>query len=804
MSEKFPNGPNDFQDGSIEKFDASKQALARPDAPIPIAYETVATQEAPELLTYWRVIQKRRWTIAAIFITLFSFVLIWTLKEQPIYEAKALLEIEKENPNILSVQQLFEIDTVSDAYLETQYKVLESESLAYRVISQLELHKIEEFNPPAPWWLPDGNRTEAAPPTFSVVAGNSDVKPGVLQQVLKKFQKNLSVEPVVYSRLVELRFESEKPDYAAKIVNTLAENYIQQNLEARWDASQKASEWLSQQLVGLKAKLESSEEELQSYAHNNGLLFLQNQQGIDENILNERLRQLQQELTDAEAARYEKEAMFRLLESGNYESLPGIIDSNLMQDLTLRLAELQREHAQLTSTFTSRYPLVQQLENQIKVLQTTINQEQAKAAERIRKDFQAANQRQEFLVQAFQKQQEQANTIAEKSVQYSILHREVETNKQMYDGLLQRLKEAGVSAGLKASNIRIVDIAIPPKDPIKPNLPLNFALGIFLGLTFGIAAAFLQEYLDNTLKTPEDVERFLEVPTLALIPSAASLLGRRGRNYGYGTYGRPRLPEKANENNTEAALSRTDTPTGWYRIDQLDPKQSTLLEAFSSLRTSILLSTADKPPRILLVTSAQPGEGKTTITLNLAISMAQLGQKVLLIDCDMRRPCLHKIFSQYSGAGLSSFLTGQAAWQSAAGPSGVPHLDFIGCGPIPPNPAELLSSDRMRNFLQEALGTYSFIIIDSPPLLHVTDGRILARLAEGTVLVIKGQATPRELARRAQLHCRDVGANVVGVILNNLDVRSSDYYYYYNRYNYKGGYGYGSDSSSKSDSTRDN
>lgn len=791
MGEEIQNSKREVPDGRIERYEPSPHMLARSEPAVPAAYETVETEEAPDLLAYWRVIQKRRWTILTIFFMLFTLVLLWTLKQKPIYGAKVLLEIEKENPGLATVQELFELDAVSDTYLQTQYKILGSESLARRVIDQLRLDKLAEFNPPQPWWSL-GEKKTAAAPTLVVGTSEPEQDPAAYQAVLQRFQDRLAVAPVKYSRLVVVHFESEDPALAAQATNTLAANYIEQNLEARWEASQKASEWLSQQLTGLKAKLEQSEEELQTYAHEHGLLFLQNQQGENENIVNQRLRQLQEQLTQAEADRYQKEALYQLLAQGNYASLPGIHDNTVMQTLTVQLAELQREHAQLTTTFTSQYPRVEQLENQIQEVQSVLEQERNKAAERIRKEYEAAKQREEFLRQAFQRQEEQANLIAEKSVQYSILQREVETSKQLYEGLLQRLKEAGVSAGLKASNIRIVDSARPPEEPDKPKVLLNLVLGFLLGLGLGVGAAFLQEYLDNTLKTPEDVERFLHVPALALIPSVESLSGRRGRayGYGYGLYGQARLLESGAEGTPEKGLARGGTPRGWYRIDELDPQRSTLAEAFRSLRTSVLLSTAERPPRILLVTSAQPGEGKTTITLNLAISLAQLGQRVLLVDGDMRRPCLHKVFKLYESGGLSSYLTGQGEWRSGVLPTGVPHLDLMACGPIPPNPAELLSSERMRTFTQEALGEYSFLVIDSPPVLHVTDARILARLAEGTVLVVKGAATPRELARRAQLHCRDVGANVVGVILNNLDVRLGDYYYYYYRY-YRYGYGYG-------------
>lgn len=775
------------EEDKIERYEPAVRALERRRPALPAPYETVEMEEAPDLLAYWRVIRKRRWTVLTIFFVLFTVVVIGTLKQKPIYRTRALLEIEKENPNILTVQELFELETVSDTYLETQYKVLASDSLARRVIDQLQLDKVKEFNPPKGWWSFRKKKTAPAPQVFAVEGAASERDPEVYQRTLERFQDRLSIEPVKRSRLVAVSFESQDPALAAQVVNTLASHYVEQNLEVRWEATQKASEWLSQQLLGLKARLEKSEDELQKYARENGLLFLESEKGIPENIVNQRLRQLQEELTKAQASRYEKESLYRLLQAGDYGSLPGVFENKLMQDLTVRLAELQREHAQLATTFTPDYPKVKQIQSQMDEIAAVLARERERAAQRMTNDYLAAVRREKLLQQAFEEQQKQANHIAERSVQYNILKREVDTNKQLYEGLLQRLREAGVSAGLKASNIRIVDAAEPPEKPAKPKLALNLALALTLGLGLGVGAAFLQEYLDNTLKTSEDVERFLHLPALALIPSVESQNHRPGGVYGL--YERGKLLASGPRESVEDELSvRGASPTRWYRIDADGQQHSTLAEAFRSLRTSVLLSTAERPPRSLLISSPQPGEGKTTISANLAISLAQLGQRILLIDADMRRPCIHKVFEiKDSVGGLVSYLTGQEGWQAMVKPTGVAGLDTLVCGPVPPNPAELLSSERMRTLIREAMAEYNFVLLDSPPLLNVADARILATLVEGVVLVVQGGATPRELAQRAQFHARDVGANVIGVVLNNLNVRADDYYYYrYYRYDYYG------------------
>ena len=763
------------EESKIQLFDPIRQKLERLRPELLEPYQIAEAEEGPDLRAYWRIIQKRRWTILSILLVTFASVLIVTIKEKPIYRANTLLEIEKENPNIPTVQELFQLEDVSDNYLETQYKVLQSDTLARRVIEELHLAQVKEFNPPKAEWF--WENTHAAAREDGVV-----VEPETEQAILVRFNDRLSVEPVRRSRLVQVSFESQDPTVAASALNALASNYIQENLESRWDSAQKASEWLSQQLQNFKAKLEKSEDDLQAYAQNNGLLFLETEKGDTENIVDERLRQLQDELTKAQADRYTKESLYRLVQAGDYSSLPGVVDNKLMQDLTERLADLQREEAELTPTFTSDYPKVKQIQSQVDDVQKTLNQERKRAAQGIVDDYQAAVRREALVREAFDQQQQQANLVAGRAVQYNILKREVDTNKQLYEGLLQRLKEAGVSAGMNASNIRIVDAAVPPTKPVSPRPVLNLGLALLLGLGCGVGVAFLQEHWDNTLKDSDDIERVLRVPALALIPARDSL-----NDAGTDVYGRAPQTLAIPKGNGKHASVQKVLGKAWIRIDGNGTQHSALSEAFRGLRTSVLLSAAGRPPRSLTFVSAEPGEGKTTVACNLAISLAQLGKRVLLIDGDMRRPCVHKLFDiENHSQGLVTYLTEEQEWRHLVRPTGMANLDCLVCGPVPPNPSELLSSDRMQVLIREALTEYQFVLIDAPPLLNVADGRILATMVEGAILVVKGGFTPRDLAQQAQLHIRDVGAHLIGVVLNDVDVRHNGYYKGYYRY---GGYG---------------
>jgi len=758
------------EDQEIQLFEPAPAVLRHRSPELPKSYEVPLPEETWDLRVYWGVLKKRRWTILSIILCFFTLTLVGTLKQRPIYRASALLEIEKENPNVSSLKELFQLEDVSDAYLETQYKLLRSESLARRVVNELHLDQNREFNTPIRARLTGKENGFAG--AVHEFPTDSDHE----LSVLRHFEDRVNVDPVRRSRLAQISFDSQDPKLAASIVNSLAANFIQENLENRWEATQKASAWLSQELDGLKIRLEKSEDDLRQYAERNGLLFLETEQGKTENIVDQRLRQLQDELTKAQADRFQKESVYRLVEAGDYGSLPGVVDNKLMQDLTVRLADLERQEAELSSTFNESYPKVEKIHSQVTRIQQLLDRERKRAAKGIEDDYVAAVRRETLVQKAFGEQQKQANLVAERSVQYNILKREVDTNKQLYEGLLQRLREAGVSAGLKSSNIRIVDSAQPPTTPIKPRVLLNLAVGLILGLCCAAGAAFVQEQIDNTLKTPKDIEQFLHVPSLALIPFQESLNHRTNGDHarlGYGSW----LSSK----NRKLVAGEKQLEKRGIRIDEDATQRSALSEAFRGLRTSILLSRARRPPRSLIFCSAEPGEGKTTVASNLAISLAQLGKRVLLIDGDMRRPSVHKLFAVSGRAGLVTYLAGLREWKTLVQPAGESGLDCLVSGPVPPNPAELLSSDAMRSLIREATAVYDFVLIDSPPMLSIADGRILVAMVEGAILVTKESSTPRELVQRAQAHVRDAGGHLIGVVLNEVRLSLDGYYYAYGR-----------------------
>jgi capsular exopolysaccharide synthesis family protein len=716
----------------------------------------VSGEEVPHLLDYWQLFLKRRWTVLVTLLIVFTTVAIGTLKQKPIYQARILLEINPEEPSVLTFNQVIGVETRDlDSYRETQYKVLESRTLAERVIQDLVLYRYPEFyqshqllglidtNPDS---IPSPSDPRPADP-------NSDA---YLNSV-RNFSKRLDISPVRRSNLVEVTFESFDAKLASEVANKLADAFIYENLEVKWDEASKASEWLSKQLVGLKARLEKSEEGLQNYAQANSIVFLTEKQ----NLVNSRLDELQQEYTKAQADRYQKQSMYGLVQSGKTQDLPGILSNGLIQNLATRLAEAERDYSQLTATVKPEYPKAIALKKQIDTLQASLDHQKKVLGQNVVDDYQASLAREKFLAQAVEDQKREVNDIASKTIQYNILKREVDTNKALYDGLLQRMKEAQVSAGLTASNIRVVDAAEVPRFP-KSRVLLSLALALIVGTALGLGLAFFQEYLDNTLKTPEEVENLLRLPSLGLVQSF-SLNG-------------------AGKSKQEKLL--TIAPGQQVSIAPAIQTNSDAVEAFRSLRTSILLS-ANPVPKSLLITSALPGEGKTTMTVNLGATLASLGSRVVIVDCDMRKPSCHRATGVENKPGFVQCLTGRVTLAEATlAVPGVVNLWVIPCGPIPPNPAEVLSSPVASDLLRRLRSEFDYLLVDSPPLLSVADSRILSTLTDAVVLVVRGYETPYQVVRRARALLYGAGARILGVALNDVDTHKRGYGYGEYRYGY--------------------
>ena len=569
-----------------------------------------------------------------------------------------------------------------------------------------------------------------------------------------------------------MTFSGTDPVLAARIVNAHLQNFIEQNFRSKYEAAAQASNWLAGQLNEMKIKVEKAEDARLAYERENQIWTIDEKNDIS----SQKLADLNKQLTDAQADRINKEAVYQLAQAGNYDALPAVRQSLVIQDILKQESELSAQYTDAVNQYGPKFPKVLRLQAQLKDLDQMVAREKTNIANQVEAEYHGARQKELLLKQALDQQKTEVNQMAEKLVQYNILKREAEANKQLYDGMLQKLKEAGITAGLRSSNIRIVDPALIPGGPSRPNKPRNIMLSILVGLVGGIGLALLREYLDNTVKTPDDIETLARLPSLAVVPAMAASNGKhRGRF--------------SNLLKSPAIVSKE----GRAELVSHHMPQSQMSEAFRALRTSLLLSQADHPPQVILMTSALPREGKTTAAVNLAVTLAQLGDKTLLVDADLRKPGINRALSLVDGkhAGLSSYLAGVSSLDLITVPHpAIANLAAIPTGPIPPNPADLLSSRRLTELVADLRSRYKFVVIDSPPIMAATDAVILSVLVDGVLMVVRSGETPKEAFTRTRDLLAGVKCRILGVVLNAVDASSPDYYYSYRYYPYSyGGYG---------------
>ena len=722
----------------------------------PRIYPELLSQESA-LGEYIRVLIKRKWTVLACLVTIFSLVAIASLKMTPVYEASGSIAINKPDSGLVNFSNspTFSVDYYDPTEMETEVKILQSDLLALQVIKELALDRRPEF----------GGKTPALPSSLDLAPDPLQADAGRTTSLLNSFRGNLRVALAPNTHIIEVHYRSPDKDLAANVVNTLMTTYTENNFKSRFDSTMQASDWLSKQLVDLQMKVETSQEKLVHYQKEHEIL------GIDEkqNITTAKLDELNKALTSAESERMDKESVYRLVEAGDTETIAsaanvldaagaGAQSSTLLEALRTKEADLKIQAAELSTQFGPSYPKLAQINNQLKEADAQILAETRKVSGKIKGLYMAALQRENMLHDALEKQKQEANKLNESAIEYSLLKRDLDTNRQLYEGLLEKLKQAGVSAGLRSNNFRIVDVARVPMAPIEPNIPRNLAFAFMLGLTSGVGLAFLLEGLDNTVRTTEQAQMISGLPPLGMIP-----LGSRTAREGAST---KRLVIASSKEAVEL-------------ITQVRP-QSQMAESYRALRTSLLLSNLGAPPKVIMVTSALPQEGKTTSSINCAVVLAQKNIRVLLIDADLRRPSIHKTLGMGPRSGLSNVLTGSATLEQAITRSPIlPNLSVLPAGTPPPNPAELLASTNMRDVLDELRGHYDHIVVDTPPTLSVTDAVVLSPRADAIVLVIRSGQTTKQALRRSRDILMQVNAKVSGVLLNAVDLSSPDYYYYY-------------------------
>jgi polysaccharide biosynthesis transport protein len=658
-----------------------------------------------DLRLYARIV-RNRWRLgASVFVLTLGAVGLGTWLQDPVYRATGTMEIRRQTEQVVPAEAAFQQARITDQHLETEYQVLTSPALAQRVTHEL--------------------RQAAALQTQSdpAASGAESFSEEALEDAIKGFRGRLIVDPLRGSRLVRVSFESEDPELAAKVVNLVFVHYTQLRVEA----ARTAEQHLATQADSVRLQLVTTEQQLHEYMRANGLLFLESGSGNSENIVHERLRQLQQQLTQAETERYARQSQYNLIQQQGTETL----QNDAVRALSLQIAELRGEYARLRSTFTEDYPRAQQLKSQLDDLEAQLARERRRMGAQINREYFAAVRNQELLRDAFVEQQQRIDQLADRTAEYHRLQRNLSSHQNLHALLQQRRQEAGVATALAATEVGVVDWAAAPGLPIRPVPKRNMQLGLIVGLLLGMGSIFVREYTSNTVNTVEELDTLSSHPVLGVIPSVSS-------------------------------------------ADPVRDRGATFTEAFGNLRTSILLSIKNPPPRTLIVTSAQPNDGKTTISVNLARSLASLGGHVLLVDADLRRPSLHSAIGFSAAAGLAEYLNDALPWRTAVLPQVAPGLDVLPAGQPPMNAAELLASSRMKQLVQETRAEYDFVIFDSPAvLINAADARILAPLMEGSIVVIRRGATPRDLARRAIQQV----PNVVGVVLNDLELREFTSYY---------------------------
>src|SRR4030043_2284284 len=550
--------------------------------PPPPGYAYAPSQEEKEvhLRDYWKIIRKRIWIVTAFFLIVLIATAVGTFTMKPIYRGTVTIQINKENPQIVDFKEIFAVNTMDMDYYQTQYKILESRTLARRVVQTLKLSEHPEFqpNPEAPFQKWKAN-TLSSLSSFFASSNKNPSENEKETQLVNQFLNKIKIEPIRNSRLVKIHFDSNTPQLSTQASNTLATTYIQQNLEARFVSTEQAKEWLTKQLEDLKAKVERADEDLQAFGSRHDIISLAEK----ENVTMQRLTELNETLTKAEAERMSKEALYKQTGDRNPEPFPSILENKLIMDLKQAYIQLEAQYMKLSETFKPEYPEMIRLKNQMESIQKRLDSETNKIVTGIKNDYESSLSKETLLRQSFNQQKARVMEMKEKAIQYNILKREADTNKELYRGLLQRMKEAGVSAGITASNIQVVDQAEIPIKPYRPNKGLNLMLAAVVGLFLGVGFAFFFEYLDNTVKTPEDVEQLIHLPSFGMGPEISSERRRR--------------LEKG-----------TSFPVELITFGH--PK-SMLSEAYRNIRTSILLSFSEKPPKKIIISSPNPNEGKT-------------------------------------------------------------------------------------------------------------------------------------------------------------------------------------------------
>lgn len=687
---------------------------------------------------YLGIIHKRRILVGSSVGACLLGALLYNYTARPLFQATTQILIEPVTPDVLPAKELLPVGQGARDYYETEYQLIQSRGLAEKVVERLKLHEKAEFETGAllsPWerlqrWL--GRETEP-------VASGLPLSPAAAA-----FQSRLRVDPMPGSRLVKLRFHAYDPELAAAAVNTLAQLYIEQSLEFHYATSSEATGWLSERLAEQQAKARSAERALQDYREKQDLVRVED----GASLIDQKLSTLTSALVAARTDRLAKETLHRKMAAATHEELstfPAVLGSPAVAAIKAQLAELHDEEHRLQESLGDKHP-------QMVRLQADVAQREKKLAlevENIRRaaatDYETARTHEESLQSSFEAAKKEALSVTRKGIEFGLLKRELDSSQRLLQELLTRSKETGLETQLQSTNIRVVDKATVPEIPVAPARGRNYQIALLLGIALGVGLAILLEHVDSSFKTPEDVKMHLGLPLLGMIADV-----ERKRNGGGGMLA-PRL-----------------------HASQL---HSPVAESYRVLRTNLIFSFPEASGRVLVVSSACPGEGKSTTVANLAYSLAQNGSKVLVVDADLRRPTMHQHFHVEKTPGLSDLIVGNCTPSQAIHATDLKGLQVIPCGYVPPNPTELLGSANMREILGALRTLCDWVLIDTPPILTMADTPVLCPFTDGLVLVVGAELSNRATVQRALDQVLTVGGKVTGVVLNKVDLERNSYYY---------------------------
>jgi len=724
--------------------------------------------------SYQTILLKRRWQIFFVALAVVVAVAATSVLTTPQYRATARILVEPDNSELRTIDGIFRNASANDdSFLATQVNVLQSDNLAWQTIELLQLWKFAEFAKDAK--LSNG---------LAMSVGNK-------ANLVEAFQSRLVVDRKRDTRMVEVSFESTDPVLAARVANALVNNYVEYSFQMRFKSAKQTTVWMQKQLGELRDKVQQSQQALVDYQRQNSIVDIGNKESVAE----QKLEDLSRDLTQAQSDRMERESLYELANSTR--SQVGVTAQNdLLQKLEERDADLREQYSDALAQYGEAFPKVVRLKGQIDELQTLIERAKKRVIEHFRNDFDVSKARETRLASAVAKQKDEVEDFNQLLIQHNILKHDFESNQQLYESLLQRLKDATVSAGLRATNIHVVDEAVPSATPVRPRKLHNSLIGLLAGLILGFLIAMVMEGLDNSVKSAEEVERLIAAPALAAIPLRN---GFRGLAFG----GTPSTVQSRSKQNSWFKLSLFTSaakrlPGNAVEFTVLHEPRSPISEAFRALRTSLLFSSVIRPPKMVLVTSALPKEGKTSVSLNLALALAQRGsfttsirpqgtdrnntapRKVLLVDADFRKPGITQLLLLADDPGLSNVLCGNKSLEQC-----IRHFEpqsnlwFLPTGPLPPNPAELLSASSMELLLQLMREQFDHVVVDSPPVLLVTDPTILSSLVDSVIMVVEMERTSRDAVLRACRVVTNSGGQIMGAALNKVDARGGSYYGHY-------------------------